>query len=318
MDALTTLRSFASRLLWLALALLACSAITFAILDILPGDPARAMLGMNATDEALTALHAKLGLDRPPMMQYLAWLDDLAHLRLGTSMTYDIPVAQLLSGRLAITLPLAAGAMTIALSLGLPFGAIAARRRHRADGVMLDAAAQLLQSVPDFWLGIALVGIFALHWRLAPSGGFPGWAHPAAALGALVLPALALALPQAAVLMRVMRSALISIEPQDFIRSARARGLSPARIFLRHALPHALLPVLTIATMQISFLIGGAVVIETVFDLPGLGRMLFDAVGNHDLVVLRDLVLLVAAAITLLSMLAEWLATRLDPRGQPR
>lgn len=318
MGRLTAPGALAASLLWLLLALLACSIVTFAVLDILPGDPARAMLGMNATDDAVAALHARLGLDRPLLVQYLGWLDDLAHLRLGTSMTYDIPVTELLAGRMAISVPLAALAMGFAFAIGLPLGAIAAWRRKRADGLVLDAAAQLLQSVPDFWLGIALVGVFALHWTLAPTGGFPGWEHPGAALGALVLPALALGLPQAAVLMRVLRSALISLAAQDFIRGARAKGLTPSRIFLTHALPNAMLPVLTIATMQISFLIGGAVVVETVFDLPGLGRMLFDAVGNHDLVVLRDLVLLITATITVLSMLAEWATARLDPRLRSR
>ena len=303
------------RLAGLALTLLLASAAIFAALDVLPGDPAAVMLGTSARPDTLAALRAEMGLDRPAPLRYAAWLRGVATGRLGTSATYGVPVAGLIADRLAVTLPLALMAVALSVGLALPLGVAAAARR----GGPLDALAALFAqgstAVPNFWVGLLLILLFAVRLGWLPSGGFPGWGGGALpALLALLLPAVALALPQAGVLTRVARGAVLDTLGEDFVRTARAKGLRPRAVLWRHALRNALPAILTVLGLQVSFLVAGAVLVETVFALPGLGRLAVQAFAQRDAVVVQDVVLVFATLVVLVNFAVDLAALALDPR----
>jgi peptide/nickel transport system permease protein len=297
------------------LTLVVASLIVFLVLNVLPGDPAAVMLGLDAQPDTIAALHHKLGLDAPLPLRYLHWMFGLLSLHLGTSFTYGIPVSDLLADRLQVTLPLAALTLFLALSIGIPVGVAAAARQGRFSDAAIMATAQLTKSVPDFWLGVIFVLVFALRLHWFPAGGFPGWQGGALpALRALLLPALALALPQASILARFTRSAMITAINQDFTRTARGKGLSRAAVLWRHALPNALIPVVTVAGLLFPLLLSGTVIVENVFNIPGLGRLLLEAINQRDLIVVQDLVVILVASVVLVNFGADYLAARLDPR----
>jgi len=303
------------RLVALVLTLLAAALVIFVVLEVLPGDPAAVTLGLNAAPEALAALRAEMGLDKPAALRFVLWLGGLATGDLGLSYTYRVPVAQLIAERMAVTLPLALMAIGLATAIGIPLGMLAASRRgHLADaGVMAFAQAGL--AIPNFWFGLLLVLVFAVGLGWLPAGGFPGWqAGIGVSLKALLMPALALALPQAAIIARVTRSSMLDTLQEDFVRTARAKGLSEGTTMRRHALRNALIPVVTILGLQFSVLIAGAIIIENVFALPGLGRLVFQAIAQHDLIVVKDLVMLFAGLAILINFAVELLYGLIDPR----
>jgi ABC-type dipeptide/oligopeptide/nickel transport system permease component len=233
----------------------------------------------------------------------------------GQSFTYRIPVSDLIAERLQVSLPLAVLALLMSTAAGFPLGLICAARRGRASDLALRALTQLGLAIPNFWLGMLLVWLFAgaLHWVSA--GGFPGWeAGFGAGLEALALPAIALAMPQAAILARVLRGALIDTLHEDYIRTARAKGAGEWRALWRHALPNALVPVLTIIGMQFSFLLAGGVIIENVFFLPGLGRLVFQAIAQRDLIVVQSVVLLLVFAVVTVTFVVDLSHDLIDPR----
>ena len=299
----------------MALTLLLGSVIVFLLLNALPGDPALVMLGLDATPDAIARLHHQLGLDLPLPLRYLRWTGGLLTLHLGTSLTYGVPVSQLLADRLRITLPLAGITLLLSVAIGIPVGVAAAARQGRASDTAIMLAAQLFKAIPDFWGGVLLILLFALALHWLPSGGFPGWLpSPLAALRALVLPALALALPQAAILARFMRSATIGALSEDFVRTARAKGLGTRAALWRHAVPNALVPVITLIGIQFPLLLTGTIIVETVFDLPGLGRLVLEAIDQRDLPVVQDIVLLLVGLVVLVNVAVDLAALRLDPR----
>jgi len=298
-----------------AVTLVIASIVVFAVMEILPGDPARMMLGMNATEDAVAALRAQLGLDQPVPLRYLSWVGGMLTGDFGRSYTYSVPVIDLVGERLVVSLPLAVMALALSTAIALPVGLFAARHRGRAADAVAMGGAQLGVAVPNFWFGLILMYVFAAWLRLMPAGGFPGWSNGAgAALRALVLPAIALALPQAAILARVARSALIEVLGEDFIRTARAKGLPENLVVRRHALRNALIPVLTILGLQFAFLVAGAVIIENVFYLPGLGRLVFQAITQLDLIVVESVVMLLVAAVIVVNLLVDLSYAVVDPR----
>jgi peptide/nickel transport system permease protein len=297
------------------LTLVAASLVVFAVLGVLPGDPARLMLGMNATPEALAALRDQLGLDLPLPVRYLHWVHGLLTFDLGRSYTYAVPVAGLIAERLVVSVPLAAIALVLSVAIALPVGVFAALRRGRAADSLAMGAAQIGVAIPNFWFALLLVYVFAVGLRLVPAGGFPGWGAGALpALKALVLPAIALALPQAAILARVTRQALIETLGEDYIRTARAKGLPLRRVIWRHALRNALIPVLTIVGLQFAFLLAGTIIIENVFYLPGLGRLVFQAITQRDLIVVQGVIMLLVAAVVLVNLIVDLSYALVDPR----
>ena len=303
------------RLVALVLTLLAAALVIFVVLEILPGDPAAVTLGLNAAPEALAALHAEMGLDKPAVLRFFIWLGGLVTGDLGQSYTYRVPVLQLIAERMAVTLPLALMAIALATVIGIPLGMLAASRHGRLADAGVMAFAQAGLAIPNFWFGLLLVLVFAVGLGWLPAGGFPGWqAGLAASLKALLMPALALALPQAAIIARVTRSAMLDTLQEDFVRTARAKGLSEGTTMRRHALRNALIPVVTILGLQFSVLIAGAIIIENVFALPGLGRLVFQAIAQHDLIVVKDLVMLFAGLAILINFAVELLYGLIDPR----
>jgi peptide/nickel transport system permease protein len=303
------------RLIALLLTLLAASAMVFVILEVLPGDPAAVMLGVGAQPETLAALRAELGLDQPALARYLAWLGGLLTGDLGESYTYGVPVGGLIAERLALTVPLALMAIVLSTLIAVPLGVFAAARHNRPGDYGVMAFSQLGVAVPNFWFGILLILLFSVYLGWFPAGGFPGWsAGLGPALRALLLPAVALALPQAAILARVTRSAVLDVMREDFVRTARAKGLSRRATLWRHVLRNALIPVVTILGLQFSFLLAGTIIIENVFYLPGLGRLVFQAIAQRDLIVVKDIVVLLAAMVVVINFLVDLTYAALDPR----
>ena len=306
------------RLLSLILSLAVASAVIFAVVDLVPGDPASFMLGTGAQPDTVAALREQMGLDLPWPVRYARWLGGVLTGDLGTSLAYKTPVAGMILARVQVSLPLALMALGLAVAVAFPVGMLAARRRGGPADAAVMGATQLGIALPNFWFAMLLVLVFAVKLRWLPAGGFPGWSHPGAALKSLILPAIALALPQAAILARVLRSALIETLGQDYIRSARAKGLSRGQALRRHALRNALIPVLTILGMQFSFLMAGAIIIENVFYLPGLGRLIFQAITQRDLVVVQSAVLVLVAAVILVTFLVDLAYAAVDPRLRRR
>jgi len=303
------------RLVALGLTLLAAALMIFVVLEILPGDPAAVTLGLNAAPEALAALRAEMGLDKPAVLRFFIWLGGLVTGDLGQSYTYRVPVLQLITERMAVTLPLALMAIALATAIGIPLGMLAASRHGRLADAGVMAFAQAGLAIPNFWFGLLLVLVFAVGLGWLPAGGFPGWqAGISVSLKALLMPALALALPQAAIIARVTRSSMLDTLQEDFVRTARAKGLSEGATMRRHALRNALIPVVTILGLQFSVLIAGAIIIENVFALPGLGRLVFQAIAQHDLIVVKDLVMLFAGLAILINFAVELLYGLIDPR----
>jgi peptide/nickel transport system permease protein len=302
------------RLAILVATLLFASFVVFTVLEVLPGNAAETMLGASATPEAVAALSRKLGLDQPFLTRYGSWIGGALSGDLGQSYAYNSPILPLILQRLTVSGPLALLSMAIASAVALTAGVYAAERRGRVGDAAVMAASQVGLAVPNFWFGIVLVLIFAVHWRLVPAGGFPGWSDPWKAIGALILPALALGLVQAAILTRVTRSALLEALNEDFMRTARAKGLSRRAALWRHALPNAMPPILTILGLQFANLVAGAVVVENVFVLPGLGRLIVQSIANRDVLVVENCVMGLAAFVIALNAVVDLAAAAIDPR----
>jgi peptide/nickel transport system permease protein len=303
------------RLTSLVLSLLVASLVIFLVTEVIPGDPAAFMLGLNADPAAVAALREQMGLNDPLPVRYLSWAGGMLTGDFGTSLTYRVPVSELVAARLWISLPLTIYALILSTLIAIPVGLIAAARRGQPSDVAIMGATQLGIAVPNFWFAMILVLIFAIQLRWFSAGGFPGWeAGLWPNLKALTLPAIALALPQASILARVMRSSVLETLGQDYIRTARAKGLSRAQATWRHALRNALIPVMTILGLQFSFLLAGAIIIENVFFLPGLGRLIFQGITQRDLIVVQSVVMLLVFAVILVNFLVDLAYAAIDPR----
>ena len=295
--------------------LLVASLIVFLVIEVVPGDPASYMLGMNAQPDTVAALRSELGLDKSGPARYLEWITGLVQGDFGQSYTYRTPVADMVADRLWISLPLALYALFLSTVLAFPAGIWAASHRGGLADTTVMGLTQLGIAVPNFWFALLLVMFFAVNLGWFSAGGFAGWeAGLLAGLKSLTLPAISLALPQAAILTRVMRSSLLDVLGEDFMRTARAKGLSERQALLRHALRNAMIPVLTIMGLQFSFLIAGAIIIENVFFLPGLGRLIFQSIAQRDLIVVESVVMLLVFAVVMVTFLIDLAYAWVDPR----
>ena len=308
----------AKRFLTFIATLLGATVLTFLALEILPGDPAAVILGIDAPESAIQALREKWGLDRPILERYFSWLGDLVTLQFGVSYTYSTPVIELVQARLAITIPLALMAMVLSAFVAFGLGLYAASRHNKPGDVTVMSISQLGISVPNFWLALLLILLFAVNLRWFASGGFPGWQNGLwPAFKALLLPAVALATVQGAILARFTRSAVLDTMREDYVRTARAKGLSRRATLWRHVLRNAMIPVITIMGLQFANLLAGTIIVEEVFAMPGLGRLILQAIGNRDLVVVRDVVLMLAALVVFINFLVDVLYAVIDPRLKP-
>ena len=303
----------------LCLSLIVASLVIFACIEIVPGDPASFMLGINAQPDTIQALRVELGLDQSLLQRYLGWVGGLLGGDMGTSYTYRTPVSDIVSDRLQVSLPLALYALTLTVVVAFPVGILAAARRGSGTDITVMGMTQLGVAIPNFWFAILMVILFAINLRWFSAGGFPGWdAGIFPAIKALTLPAIALALPQASILARVMRSSLLDTLSEDYMRTARAKGLTRRQVLWRHALRNAMIPVLTIIGLQFSFLLAGAIIIENVFFLPGLGRLVFQAITQRDLIVVESVVMLLVFAVILLNFFVDIAYAWVDPRLRVR
>jgi peptide/nickel transport system permease protein len=295
--------------------LIFASMVIFAVLEVMPGDPARLMLGMNASADAIEALRQQMGLDQPLVLRYLHWAGGMLTGDFGKSFTYSSPVLDLIVERGAVSLPLALIALFLAAIIGIPVGVFSASRRGKASDATVMGVAQLGVAIPNFWFALLLIYVFAVWLRLVPAGGFRGWnAGIWAGLKGLILPAIALALPQAAILARVTRSALLEVLGEDYIRTARAKGLPRRRVLLRHALRNGMIPVMTILGLQFAFLLAGTIIIENVFYLPGLGRLVYQAITQRDLIVVEGIIMVLVASVVFINLLVDLCYPLVDPR----
>jgi ABC-type dipeptide/oligopeptide/nickel transport system permease component/ABC-type transport system substrate-binding protein len=302
-----------------ALTLAGASIVIFALLQLVPGDPAQFMMGLQASPEAVAALRTELGLNGSVVVRYLHWIADFTRGDLGTSYAYRVPVAELIGPRLALSLPLACLAMLVSVLVGLPASFLAALRPNGWLDRTLGALTRLGVAIPGFWLATILLLAFAVHLTWFPASGFPGWqAGLGAALAALILPTVALALPQAALIARVARAALLAEQGRDYVRTARAKGLGRGRILWRHVAPNAAAPILAVIGLQFPFLLGGAVIVENVFYLPGLGSLVVQAITARDLIVVQAVAMLMVAATVIASFLTDVAQALLDPRLRAR
>jgi peptide/nickel transport system permease protein len=305
----------ARRALTSAVSVLVASLLVFLALLAVPGDPAQILLGLDASPQALAALRSELGLDVAPPRRYLDWLVGAVRGDLGTSITYQRPVSALIVERLGVSVPLALGAALIACAIAVPLGVLAALRRGTAVDPLVTSIAQLGAAVPSFWLGLMFVLLFAVRLGWLPAGGFEPWSRdPLASLRSLLLPMLALGLGQAAVMTRMTRSAMIEALGQDYVRTARAKGLRPRSVTFGHALRNALVTLVTIFGLSLTNVFIGSIVIEQVFALPGLGRLALTAIGTRDFPLVQGEIVLYASTIIVLGFLVDASYAFLDPR----
>ncbi|CAM5305643.1 MULTISPECIES: ABC transporter permease [Streptomyces] len=300
----------------LVVSLLAASVLIFLVLRLLPGDIAQTIGGIKATPAQVAAVRHDLGLDRPLAAQYAGWIDGVVTGDFGRSVLDGTSVSGQLAEKFAVTGPLAAGAVVLALALAVPLGIVAAVRRDSRLGGAVNALGQLGIALPTLWVGLLLVVVFAVQIRWLPAQGFPvdGWAEPGQALRSLVLPWLTLALSEGAVLLRFVRSAVLEVLHQDWLRTARAKGHTRTGALVRHGLRNAAVPVVSVLGLQIAALVAGAVVVEQVFVLPGVGQMLITDVGNRDLDKVQGEILLLTGAVLVIGFLVDLAHRLIDPR----
>ncbi|TWP35788.1 ABC transporter permease [Leekyejoonella antrihumi] len=312
------IRFTARRLAIVIASLFASTLIVFAILAVLPGSTAQVILGTQATPDSVRALNQQLGLDKPLWQQYGNWLQQLVTGNLGTSYISQQQIGEQITQALRVTGPLVLFGMLIGLAIAFPAGIIGALRSGQRSGALVGAASQVGIAIPTFVGGILLIIIFPVKLHLLPASGFPGWSNPGQAIESLILPAVTLGLVEGAIISRYVRASISEVLQSDYLRTARAKGLTPGQALRRHGLRNALIPIVTVVGLELTGLIIGAIVVENVFTLPGLGQLLLQSVANRDLLMVRDIVMIVAAAVLIINMLVDLSYRVLDPRVMSR
>jgi peptide/nickel transport system permease protein len=303
------------RFLTLLATLVGASVIIFLVLDALPGNAAETLMGADASPDAVRALSEKLGLDQPLLARYAHWIGGMLVGDLGNSYAYGTPVAGLIAERLALTVPLALLSMTITVVLALGAGLYTAANHNRLGDVGVMSLTQIGIALPNFWFAILLILLFAVKLQWLSAGGFAGWEDGIwPGVKSLLLPSVSLAVVQAAILARVTRSAVLEVLREDFVRTARAKGLSRREVLWQHVLRNAMIPVMTVMGLQFANLLAGTIVIENVFYLPGLGRLIFQSIANRDLIVVRNCVMLLAGMVIVVNFVVDVLYAFIDPR----
>jgi peptide/nickel transport system permease protein len=303
------------RLITLIATLVGASIVVFMVLEILPGNAAQVLLGPDASAEAVQALAAKLGIDQPPVQRYFHWVGGMLTGDLGVSYAYSTPVAEIVLERLSLTVPLALIAMAITSVIALVAGIYAAARHNKLGDVGVMGLSQIGIAIPNFWFAILLILLFSVHLQWLSAGGFPGWDEGVLnGIKSLLLPAVSLAVVQAAILARITRSAVLEVSREDFVRTARAKGVSRRGTMWGHVLRNAMIPVVTIMGLQFAELLAGTIVVENVFYLPGLGRLIFQSISNRDLIVVQNCVMLLAAMVVIVNFVVDLLYAAIDPR----
>lgn len=299
----------------LAVTLFFVSLLVFVVVRVLPGDPALIILGLEANADSVARLRQALGLDQPVPVQYAQWVGHALRGDLGRSIQYDLPVGALILSRLNVTLPLTLLAAAFMIAAAIPLGVFAATRHRRWGDYLTMTLSQLGVAVPGFWAGLLLILLFSVRLGWVQSGGFDGWGEGFwRGLRSLLLPAIALGLFQFAVLARTTRSAVLEVLREEYVKTARAKGVAERVVLFRHALRNALIPIVTVAGVQLGQLLAGSIILESVFYLPGLGRLTLAAISARDLPVVQGVVLFVASMIVTVNAAVDILYGILDPR----
>lgn len=310
------MRSFiARRLFSLAITLFFVSVLVFVVIRVIPGDPALIIMGTEGSPEAAERLRETMGLNRPLPVQYIEWIGGAFRGDLGRSIQYDVPVGQLVLSRLAITLPLTLLAAAFMVLAALPLGIFAASRHRRWSDYLTMTLSQLGISIPSFWAGLLLILLFSVKLGWVQAGGFDGWGQGVgSALRSLLLPALALGFFQFAVLTRTTRSAILEVLREEYVKTARAKGVAEWAVLVKHTLRNSMIPIVTVVGVQLGQLMAGSIILENVFYLPGLGRLALGAISARDLPVVQGVVLFVASLICVINVAVDILYGFLDPR----
>jgi peptide/nickel transport system permease protein len=299
----------------LAVTLFFVSLLVFVVVRVLPGDPALIILGLEANADSVARVRQALGLDQPVPVQYVRWVGQALRGDLGRSIQYDLPVGALILSRLNVTLPLTLLAASFMIAAAIPLGVFAATRHRRWGDYLTMTLSQLGVAVPGFWAGLLLILLFSVRLGWVQSGGFDGWGEGFwRGLRSLLLPAIALGLFQFAVLARTTRSAVLEVLREEYVKTARAKGVAERAVLFRHALRNALIPIVTVAGVQLGQLLAGSIILESVFYLPGLGRLTLAAISARDLPVVQGVVLFVASMIVTVNAAVDILYGILDPR----
>lgn len=305
----------ARRIIQLVPILILASIIIFTIMHMIPGDPALVYAGPDATPDALAAIRQQMGLDQPLPIQYLRWLQHVVRLDFGVSYTSKYPVIDLIQQKAGATLELALAAAFLQVAIGVPLGILAALHQRRWIDYVISGYNSVVMAIPNFWLGILLILLFSLQFRvLPPAGRIEFLAHPAVAWKSLLMPAFSLALFAGASVTRFTRAAMLEVLGEQYVRTARAKGLTERVVIVRHALRNALIPVVTVVGIHFGYLLGGAVIIESVFAWPGMGRLIMQGIGNRDYTVVQGALILFVAAFVVLNLLIDVCYVFLDPR----
>ena len=302
------------RIIGLAGTLLLISIAVFAFLNVIPGDPAQIVLGLDADPAVYEATRSRLGLDRPVVLRYVDWLAGALRGDLGISLHHELPISALVGSRLALTLPLAGMAMALTVALSIPLGVFTATRHNRVGDYVGRFLMQIGIIVPEFWAGILLILLFSVRLHWTPAGGFPGWGTVRMAIVALLLPAVALAMPRVAVLGRLTRASFLEVLNERYITAARAKGLAEGCVLFKHAMKNALIDLATLSGLLVAQLIAGSIIIENVFQLPGVGRLVFQAIGARDLPLVQGITVIVAVLIAAMNFFVDVIYGLLDPR----
>lgn len=309
------MRFYIRKLVTLASTVLLVSVITFLVFQVLPGDPAQIVLGVDADPHQLAELRRTMGLERPAAERYAAWIKEAAAGDLGESLRYHRPVKEIVAERMPVTVSLALMSLGLTLLIGIPLGIYVARQDGKFSALLLSALTQLGLAVPSFWLSFVLILLFSVAFKWFPSFGYVPWSeNPAQAFRSLLLPSLALAIPGIAVVIRYLRNTLLDQARMDYVRTARSKGLRERAVMYRHILRNSLIPVLTIVGLLIADTLGGSIVVENVFALPGLGNLLITSIGTRDLPLLQTMVLYIAVIVVLINFIVDILYMVIDPR----
>ena len=305
----------ARRVAALVATFIVASLAVFGILAVLPGKPAQVILGTQATPQSVKQLTAQLGLNKPLAQQYLDWMHGLVTLHLGNSYISHLPIGHELGQALGVTLPLIGFGILVGVLVAVPFGTLAANQQGNRAGLLLSGLSQLGIAIPNFVTGVVLILIFAVGFGVLPASGFTSWStDPLLSLKSLVLPSITLGLVEAAILSRYVRSAVLDVQGSDYLRTARAKGFTRRRALRRHGTRNASIPLLTVLGLEIPSLIVGAVLVENVFTLPGIGTLLLQAAANRDLIVVEDITMLVVVLVLVINFLVDISYRLLDPR----
>lgn len=302
------------RIIGLVGTLLLISIAVFAFLNVIPGDPAQIVLGIDADPAVYEATRLRLGLDRPAVLRYVDWLVHALRGDLGTSLHHELPISALIGSRLALTLPLTGMAMVLAVVLAIPLGVFTATRHNRVGDYAGRFLMQIGMIFPEFWIGILLILLFSVQLHWTPAGGFPGWGVARVAIVALLLPAVALAMPRVAVLGRLARASFLEVLNERYISAARAKGLAEWCVLYKHAMKNTLIALATLAGLLVAQLIAGSIIIENVFYLPGVGRLVFQAISSRDLPLVQGITVVIAFLIAAVNFSVDVIYGLLDPR----